>query len=468
MLFALAISACACTPIFAPGPGTPDVEMPETFSLYAPQTGGPARWWETFHDPELDALIDGVLAGNLDLRQAMARLRQARAAAVRAGAALVPDLTVDGDAGLKRQRTDSGDTAAVQSGDTYAVGLVSRWESDLWGRIHSEMQAAGLEAAAGRETVAAMAVTLAAEAADRWVRILSARMNLGLLRRQLETNRVYLSLVELRFRKGMVSALDVYQQRQAVERVAARIPVVEKNQRLLLHELALLLGKPAGVPIAITRDRIPELSGLPVAGIPADLLASRPDIRSAGMKLRAAEWQLSAARANRLPSLSLSASAGLGPGRDADLVFDNWLLRLAASLAAPLLDGHRRKAEVDRSLAVVDENLAGYRETVYTAIKEVEDTLVTEAKLRQHIQALGRQFAAAGKALEEARERYRKGLSTYLPVLTQLLSVQGLEENLLEQETALVRNRIGLYRALGGNWPDLPVPDEPEIETPPN
>jgi outer membrane protein TolC len=134
------------------------------------------------------------------------------------------------------------------------------------------------------------------------------------------------------------------------------------------------------------------------------------------------------------------------------VLFDNWVLSLASNLVAPILDGGRRAAEVDRTRAVVNENLMLYRETVLTAIKEVEDALVRERKQREHIEGLKLTINAARRALEQATERYRRGISDYLPVLTQLLAVQGLERDLIQQENFLVNDRISLYRALGGTW----------------
>jgi NodT family efflux transporter outer membrane factor (OMF) lipoprotein len=274
-----------------------------------------------------------------------------------------------------------------------------------------------------------------------------------LLQEQLEVDRTFLELVELRFEKGMVSALDVYQQRQVVAEVEAEIPLEEATEQLLRHELALLLGKPPGTPIEIEETKLPSPPALPALGLPADLLANRPDVRAAGLRLRAADWQVAEARANRLPSLRLTAGASYG-AEELDLLFDNWLLNLAANLTAPLLDGGRRAAAVERQEAVAAENLARYRETVITALKEVEDALVRETKQRQHLAGLQRQIDVAGKALEEAVERYRKGLNDYLPVLTQLASTQRLARSLITQQATLMRYRIALHRALGGRWTD--------------
>jgi outer membrane protein TolC len=190
---------------------------------------------------------------------------------------------------------------------------------------------------------------------------------------------------------------------------------------------------------------------MPSTGIPADLLKNRPDIRAAQLRLQSAGWDVSAARADRLPSLALSASA-IFENEHLDLLLDNWLLTIAANLTAPIFDGKSRSAEVDRIMALKDENFATYRQTILTAIREVEDALVTEDKQQEHILELKQVIQTARKALDQATLRYRNGLNDYLPVLTQLLSVQDLERDLITQQATLLTNRISLYRSLGGTW----------------
>ena len=140
------------------------------------------------------------------------------------------------------------------------------------------------------------------------------------------------------------------------------------------------------------------------------------------------------------------------------ILFDNWFLNLAADLTAPLFDGQRRVAEVQRRQAIVEENLATYRQTILTAIKEVEDALIREIKLREHINKLEAQLDAAKNALSQAGLRYQNGLNDYLPVITQLVAVQDLERDIIQRKTDLCIARVGLYRALGGTWTESLVP----------
>jgi NodT family efflux transporter outer membrane factor (OMF) lipoprotein len=444
----ICLALSACTPFIPQKRETPEDILPETFSLYGEAQKAPHPWWQDFGSTELDALVDTALEENLGLAAAWARLAQAGAMTRQSSATRWPQLDGEAGAGVRRRHTDSAGTTDTED---YALGLSASYEVDLWGRVRAARTAAAIGEVASREDLNAAAMTLAANVVERWVEIIASRRQLQLLAEQLEINRTFLELVELRFEKGIVSALDVYQQRQVVASVESEIPLVEADEQLQRHELALLLGKPAGTSIEINQSGLPPLSPLPALGLPADLLAARPDVRAAGLRLQAADWQVAEARANRLPALRLTAGASYGAA-ELDLLFDNWLLNLAANLTAPLFDGGRLAAAVDRRTALAAENLATYRETVLVAVKEVEDALVREAKQHQHLAGLQRQIEVAGKALDQAVERYRKGLNDYLPVLTQLASTQRLARDQITQQMALIRYRIALHRALGGDW----------------
>ncbi len=428
-------------------------EIPDAYTLYDEAPAHSLPWWESMGSEELNRLIDTALSDNFTLKEAWYRLQQARSLAVQAGAELYPDLSVSGGIELTRRRSENAFGGSIGSvgEESYGIGLVSNYELDLWGRIRSQQEAALLAVNASQADLQTAGITLAAEVADRWVRILAQRLQKQLLEKQLANNLIFLELIELRFRKAMVSALDVYQQKQVVENVRAQIPLVEAETRLLMHELAVLLGRPPRADLDLKQKDMPAIGRLPALGLPADLLANRPDVRAAGMRLKAAEWQVAAARANRLPAIQFTAGAQYGRS-DLDLLFDTWLLNLAANLTAPIFDAGRRVAEVDRTRAVADENLWTYRQAVLTAIKEVEDALENESRQLEHIQGLVAVKDAAQRGLQEAVGRYRSGLSDYLPVLTQLLAVQDLERDLISQQALLVLYRVALYRALGGDW----------------
>jgi NodT family efflux transporter outer membrane factor (OMF) lipoprotein len=451
LLVALALAGCT---LFAPETRLPARDaVPESYSNLAQAADTDQRWWEAFRSNQLNALVEEALGGNLSLKESWARLRQAEALAIRSGAARWPDLSVEaGVSGGGQLTTQSNGHTAFTPLENYRLGIASTYEVDLWGRIRSEQQAAILSASASREDLNAAAISLAANVTTRWIGVMSQRMQKNLLQRQLEANITVADLMELRFRKSLASALDVFQQRQVVEQVRAQMPLAEQQEQRLLNELALLLGRMPYKPPLLVAEPLAIPQDVPETGLPVQLLSARPDIRAAMLRLEAADWSVSGAQADRLPSIRLTGSAAYQAG-ELDALFDNWLLNLAAGLTAPLFDGQRRAAEVERRQAVVDESLAAYRRTILNAVREVEDALVDEQKLREHLVGLNAQLDAARSALDEARSRYRSGLNDYLPVLTQLLSVQNLERTIINRTADLLVARVDLFRALGSGWP---------------
>jgi multidrug efflux system outer membrane protein len=442
----LLLSSCA---LFAPDKRTDlNKNIPEHFSLYSDETPDiENRWWETFNSPELSGLIDEALTNSPSLQQSWARLAQAEAIAVQVGAARYPALGYDGEAAARKSSIDYDTTKA------YSLGLNTSYELDLWGRVKSQTQAAALDFEASREDLNTAMITLSSQVAINWIGIVAQRLQTDVIYRQLEANRTSLELIELRFRKSLSSALDVYQQRQTVAATESRIPLAELREELIFNALAALLGKADFQSMEITDEQLPTIGTLPAIGIPAEVLANRPDVRRAGLNLRAADWSVSAARADRLPAIRLSASARYASS-DADDLFDDWFANLAGSLAGPIFDGGSRKAEVERTRAVVDERLAAYRETVINAINEVEDALISESKQQEYIIKLDERLTASRRSYEESINRYRNGLIEYTTVLIQLNTLQGLERDRVAAQYDLLQYRINLYRALGGSWPN--------------
>jgi NodT family efflux transporter outer membrane factor (OMF) lipoprotein len=452
LLSGLLLSSCAS---FAPAArqARDEVTLPAAYSIENTLETPAQRWWEKFEDSQLNALITEALSGNQSLASYWARLEKAKAQARKAGAELRPSLSGEAGASHSRRRTGDGSNSSTAENNNFFIGLSTSYEVDLWGRVKATRDAAELEAEASREDFNAAAMTVAAEIAERWVAIMSQRLQRELLEQQLSTNRIYLELVELRFRNSLASALDVLQQKQLLERIKAQMPLVDMQTRRLENQLALLLGRMPDKAPQIERQKLPALAGLPAAGLPVQLLENRPDIVAALRRLEVSDQSLAAAQADRLPALRLTGSAAYDSSELEDL-FDNWLVNLGAALTAPVIDGGRRRAEVDISRAAVEQQLALYRQLVLTAVSEVENAMISEIKIRENIEALEKQLQAARNALAEARSRYINGLNDYLPVLTQLLSVQGLESDLIRRNEELLVARVSLYRAIGGSWVD--------------
>jgi len=432
--------------------------VPGGFSEAGEVVQRPACWWAELDSPELAELMQEAFARNLTLAQAEARLRQAEARAIKAGAERRPSASLAAGAGRTRRR--GGTSAAGGQGssgtrttEAYSLGVSFSYALDFWGEARAGKRAALRTAEAAEEDVRAAALLLSGNVAEYWLKLVEQRCQLALASEQLETNRTTLDLLQLRRRKGQSTALAVLQQKQVVAATEAVIPQIEAQVSVLEHGLAVLLGRPATHDLGLHTHKLPDLPSLPEPGLPAGLLGRRPDIRAALRRLEAADWDVAEAKADRLPSISLSGQAGYESAALSDLL-DSWFLKLAGDLLAPLVDGGSRKAEAARAKAAADELLGAYRELVLTAVQEVEDALVQETKRKEALAALERELVFARNARDEARTRYRKGASDYLTVLTALVSLQRLEREVLTARRELLSNRVGLYLAVGGGTGD--------------
>lgn len=416
------------------------------WSATASSTDPDGVWWASFERADLDALESAAFTDNLNIAQAWARLRQSEAAAKQAGADLYPDLTVSPT--YNRNWRNEGDTAS----NYYEVGAAMSYEVDLWGKIRSTQSAAEARALATADDLQSTALTISASVANRWIEIIESENRVALLQQQLEINLTQSELIELRFRNSQANSLDVYQARQTVARTRSSIPRAEAELLASQYALNLLLGKAATDPVSLDWENAPELPPMPATGVPSDLLEQRPDVRAAMRRIEAADWNVAAAKADRLPRVSLGLSGTTGAEQFEDL-FDDWLARFAGQIVAPILDGGRRKLEVEKQQAIVDEALAAYQQTVLTALKEVEDALMLEDKVQDQLEALRNELALARQTLAAARNRYANGLSDYLNVTSSLLSVQTLERDEITQVANLFKARIALHKALGGQLP---------------
>ena len=406
---------------------------------------GSSGWWTQFNSNELTGLVETALAENFSLREAAARLDQAKSQNASTRAGLFPTITLNGD--YTRTQTDRNTT----SFNTFVMGPAASYEVDFWGRIKADVAASHQETLASGYDLGTAAMSVAAEVANTWVSLIATRKQLKLLKQQLEVNTTVLDLLELRFEKSMSTALDVLQQREVVARAQAEIPPIENQAASLENTLALLIGRTPDQCPRVLEDLPEQLPPLPVNGLPANLLALRPDVRAAGSRLVAADWDKIRAGVDRLPDFSITGSF-LFRETSLNILLQNWILSLGAGLSATVFDGGKKEAALATATAVVKERLATYEKTVLTAILEVDNSLAAEHHQARYVDLLLVELATAHQALEEARRRYIKGLDPFIPFLTEQLNVQKLESRLIEQKALLIKDRIALYRALGGDW----------------
>ena len=454
--------------------GPPDLEAPAP-ALYggsadtAAATAGAlevrADWWSEFDDPLLSRLIVEGLEHNASLRAAAANVETAFAQARLDGAAGRPEFEAALDPGRRKQNTaQSGLTEAIpipipgfEPGSvrsfaftSYGLSLNVSWEVDLWGRLGAITSASLAEAAASGADLDGARLSIAGQVAKVYFGVVEATQQVELLERTLASRERTRDRVLARYRRGVATALEVRQARTQVATVEASLAAQGRVLDGLRRQMEVLLGRyPAGE--IESAAGLPDLPPLPEAGVPADLLARRPDLRAAEFRAIASSERIRAARRALYPTFRLNASSGTSSGAVGDLLdgdFSVW--SLAAGLLQPLLSGGRLRAGLDLVTAGLDAAEANWLQTALAAFGEVESGLVADSMLAERTGALERAAAESREAERLAEGRYRQGLVGYLQVLdSQRTSFQS-ESQLLAARREQLESRTDLILALGG------------------
>lgn len=422
-------------------------------------------WWTDFRDPLLSQFIVEGLEHNASLRAAASNVETAFAQARLDGAARRPELEAALDPGRRKQNTaQSGLTEAIpipipgfEPGDvrsfsftSYGLALNVRWEVDLWGRLRALTAASLAEAAAGEADLEGARLSIAGQLAKVYFGVVEAVQQVELLERTLASRERTHDRVVARYRRGVATALEVRQARAQIAAVEASLAAQQQALDGLRRQMEVLLGRyPAG-EIEAARG-LPALPRLPSTGVPADLLARRPDLRAAEYRAIASSQRIRAARRSLYPTFRLDGSSGTSSGELGDLLdgdFSVW--SLAAGLLQPLLSGGRLRAGLDLVTAGLDAAEANWLQTALAAFAEVESGLAAERMLAERTEALERAATESREAERLAEGRYRQGLVGYLQVLDSQRTSFESERQLLAARRQQLESRTDLILALGG------------------
>lgn len=437
-----ALSACSLTPAYERPAATLPDEWPSTAPADAVSV---ARWDEMFGSEELRDLMAQALAANHDLAAAKARIEQARASASIARARLLPYASAGVSA--SRNREGDGENRSLRSTDQSL--LTVGYEADLFGGYRAAAGAAQARLAASEFDWDATRLVLQADVASYYVQVLALKDRLAIARKNLEVARELMSLVEVRFRNGAASALEVAQQRATLLSVEAEVPALQQSLVETQSALAVLVGRsPEGFEVEATTLAALTLPGI-APGQPAELLQRRPDIRAAEARLVAAHADIGAARAALYPSLQLSGSTGVTGWLTGG---SSTIASLAASLAQTIFDGGELRGQVRLTEAVREELVESYLQAVLTSTKDVHDSLSAVQTTQARIELLTQNVEEARTALRIATARYRAGTDDLLALLETQRSLFSAEANLVQARLDGLNASIGLFKALGGEW----------------
>jgi outer membrane protein, multidrug efflux system len=458
LLAALVLAGCATVPdvpaLTAPPPAQFKEEGPRWTVAAPAEAQDRGAWWKAFADPVLDGLVERATANNTTIAEAAARLAQARAFARSTDADRLPQIGIGVGAGRQAgANTANGATPATLT----TAGATLSYEVDLFGRLAHASDAAALDAQAREALLRSTQLLAQAEVAQTYLSLRATDTERALVDETVEAYRRTLNLTQRRYQAGDIAELDVARVQTELAANEAEALALDRRRAGLEHALAVLVGDPASAFALAPAEWKTALPQIP-AGIPATVLARRPDVSAAQRSILAAQARVGSARAAWFPDLSLTAAGGYASPELGDLF--KWSARawsVGALLSLPIFDGGRREAGVQGAQAQLDGAVASYRGQVLLAFKEVEDQLSALRLLQDQAQAQARAVGSAARATALSESRYRNGMDSQLELLDARRSELRNRREALQVRATQYQATVALIRALGGGWDAAPV-----------
>jgi len=458
---ALTFALVACS--LAPALKIPDVPVAGNYKEAAPWTPGrPAddlprgAWWSLYGDTELDTLQKRLIENSPDLAGALARYPQVKAISDQIRAGLFPALTSSANAQRDRQAEMKplrvlGPTSPDEYG-SYTLGLEVDYELDFWGRVRNQVASGVASRQAAQADLESARLSLQAQLADSYIALRGLDREVALLNDTVSAYARALDLTTARHDGGIASGLDVARAQTQVDSARSQAKQALAQRAVFEHAIAALIGESASTFAIEPRLADIVLPQVP-AGVPSTLLQRRPDIAAAQRRIAAANASIGVARAAFFPAVTLSALAGYQSSDIGNFITaPNTFWAIGPSLFLTLFDAGKRKAEVARTQAVLDEAGAQYRSVVLSAFQQVEDNLALLNYYRAAADSERSALEAAQRSLDFATARYREGAVNYLEVVTSQTATLQTQRNALDLDTRQRRASVQLIRALGGGW----------------
>jgi len=423
-------------------------------------------WWSQFADPDLSELVERALSDSLTLQATALRIEEAMALRGVAAGERAPSLNGTGAAQAARlSDAEGGALRDSRSVEIYRVGLDASWELDLWGRIRQSVRAADAAVGVAVEEFRDARLMLVAEVARQYFVVRELQQRMAFLQENVVAQEQTLHMTQGRYDSGLAPALDVHQAELNVTRTQASLMPLRAQVALALHRLAVLTGQHPGSVTLSARERVDE--ALPdfglSAGVPADLLNQRPDVRRAEHQLMAQAARLGVARTDLLPRISLSGTFALQAEDVGDLGSSGSMsYRLGPAFSWPLFQGGRIRSNIDAVESRLEQAVLQYRQIVLTALEEVESAWVSYQLERDRYALILRSVAAAERSVEQVHTLYENGLVPFLNVLDAERSLVEQHDLLAQSRGQIFRGMVQIYRALGAGW-DHPQ-NEPAAE----
>jgi len=463
----VALAGCAVGPDYE----KPAAQLTGTFNNQAllqqriGEAPAPAldSWWQGFHDPELNRIIQRVLAQNLDLAASMARVEQARAVARQAGAVRLPQGSLDAQAVRQRQSVEGalGEIGSAFPGyqrnqTLETLGAGASWEADLAGGLKRGEEAASAQAQAAEANHVGVRISVAAEAADAYFRVRGAQQRIALAQDQVNTESSLLALVQDRLRSGLATNREQAQAQALVLQARATVPPLRTELALQLNRLDVLMGAQPGT-YAQELSSSPQTFSVPAIATtdgPASLLRRRPDVIAAERQLAASNARIGEAISEYYPKVSLSGLLGFESLHSGSFISSSAFQPQAViGLHWRLFDFGRVDAEVAQAKGANAEALAQYRQAMLRATEDVENAIVTLTELEAQGVEVDQEVAAHQTARAAAQDAYKGGAISLVEVLDEDRLLLASRDQRAQLHANDARAAVSTFRALGGGWP---------------
>ncbi len=463
--------AAACAPV-GPDYTPPKSEAPPTWhsqlkdgvSAAHPEARALARWWVKLGDPTLSALVNQAVAGNLALKQAQARVRQARALRGVSQAGLYPTVDAAGLADIGRTSEYIGSAGDGSVNEYYNAGFDATWEVDIFGGVRRSVEAAQADLEASQANLRDVLVSLVAEVALNYTEARTYQGRLAVASANLKAQEKTYDYISSRHQAGLVNRLALEQARYNLENTRSQIPTLRSGLDASLNRLAVLLGRTPGALHAMMArpEPVPVPPQAIAVGIPAETLRRRPDIRRAERQLAAQTARVGVATADLYPKFRLAGTFGLESINAGDLVKSGSVIwGILPSFSWNLFDAGAIRARIAAQGALREQAMLTYQAAVLGALEEVENALTGYAQEQRRRAALRQAVKAAKEAEGLSQDLFQAGLNNFDSVLDAQRSLLTFQDQLAISDGSVTARLISLYKALGGGWGAMPAPAKP-------
>lgn len=470
-LFATSVIVTALAGCMTVGPDykRPQVETPEQWPDATTTEAVSLTWWKAYGDPVLDQMVDDALLHNLDLRRAIARVDEARAALGIARADQYPG--VSANASASRNRASQEAVLSIPPGtdpkySDYRATLNASYEIDFWGKYRRATEAARADLLGSQFNREAVRLALIADVTKGYFNLRALDAQVAITRRTVSTRQASTALQRLRFEAGVASEFDLRQVEAEAAQAQALLPTIEQQLSAQETALAVLLGRSPRAIVAQPVERGAAMDALTVppsvpSGLPSEMLERRPDLRQAEQSLIAANARIGQAKAAYYPSISLTGFFG-GESTSLSNLFNTQarVWQFAGSAAQTVFDAGRTGSQVGVAEARQQQALAQYQSAIQNAFKDALDALVAQRKARQSMEAEQIRIDALQSSMRLAQLRYDNGISSLLEVLIAERALLDAQLNHVTAQRAQLAATADLFKALGGGWDGLPDSDK--------